>query len=1542
MAIKFSSKIDAAGYFPSNPKPAQGVPGFLGFLTPSDNGSGITPDIIKLEEDTNAVIQKLMDRHKGIVENSFVGSGRQPVVGSSEGQIPLLDEGSYRQVYSQTPNASVIIKKRTFSSLKHLYNPIYMNAAEKWLYRATKRLVQRKCFIMAEYERLTKISQMIDLNYGALSILKSVADDITVEQKDLYRTLEAVIRARNPALTTTYFVDPFDPEISEIGLGQGVFEIATVTELRTNLDLDGNGDCSFSLEDPNRILFITDEDIEFSVNETKPFNFSSNDKATAALFDAQMYEASLNSSRNTNNKSTVTFEIYNNGLNTILDTTSEAIADINTVSPQQSFSDKEKELYNSTMASLQEYVYSVLEAKKAGGPDAAEIPEFLDSLNYVRSRMRLFYLGKYLIQPMDEIHIYIDGGTRNFKEAVENVGSQKDSWVSMTDAGTLQSSTPNLDDDFLEQEWNTYKKGIPGEMTQEQFNRVRKLQTEVNSGAHVFGGLVKEANDTYDANTGKFTLSITGTSNMEWLKISRYNKEPSLDQTQGLVNDPLTPMSIKTDLATGLPIGEPELSEENMQFLYEKYTFHPAGPKKGLEANNLKSLEVSKDFQGGHVITTYQHVPGLTYKWKEGVMTITYNHFLRDAKNLSLVDSRALRRDIGFFWSNSAFDNLDAANIISILVSGIPYNAATFIQSTKSAFIPNSSMDANKDFFSTFLDFQSTNVKINGNFIPYKTVSVSPEALAMATSLQIRLTGISSELQQLRAKEADISDKIFNFDSPTRSTEIDGLVSSLKAQQSAIRTKITSIQSQLKTDLDPSKIQNAIVQVAGNDVMFDMKDSDDIKTYGDKLLYMTQRRKEDVIYNLDKNLLIVSDEYDKDYDIQAFVLQMRQQSPEMFKSTWADVYNLCKTVAEILDFEFFVDTQGHIVFRPPQYNKVPISVLKSMLELYKGQGIQLISDPVLQLYATREESIINDIVTLEWEIAMKGALLGYKITVGNTNTFDVATKNNLKFIMGSVWDNKQGIIWNEAMTPENRNATLGLVHSANLATQLTTLNNGMFSALAQNDVQNSKETTKSDKESYDFAKIQVSRLKGIPLQNFEEFDKVAVGSVRNGQTTPTTDRSNIITQISELISRRSKLLRTLERIMSQVNEIGEVKNNKLQAKMLSNDNLILNDLNRRFIEDDTKNLIGYMSGKRFIIKDEHIFSSSFSEKPPAITTVTVKGAEPILGPAQEGDAIGINYIAFGADFDMWRQYGWRTDRVFEKPFFTSAELQCAPYALMLLSRQRKNVVTGSVTIIGNEFYQLGDVVYVTDRRLLYYVNGISHSFSYGGDFKTTLSLTYGHPSGEYIPTPLDIIGKMSIRQGSVGEYRMNKQLSYTNKLLGIVKYEAEDESDSFLTNKYFKQNYDSLIQAATKAKIEAVGIYPNSPRVFVTTYSNDSGDSIQSRREAIKNWLVNNVKLDVANSGQGVIAIQTPAVGGSSDSMISLDSIIEMHIQLPEKGADRSPLEIELLQRMQMVASQESYFFDPTLENVVEVRIVQMPSGGWDKWITKNIKPGSQ
>ena len=182
------------------------------------------------------------------------------------------------------------------------------------------------------------------------------------------------------------------------------------------------------------------------------------------------------------------------------------------------------------------------------------------------------------------------------------------------------------------------------------------------------------------------------------------------------------------------------------------------------------------------------------------------------------------------------------------------------------------------------------------------------------------------------------------------------------------------------------------------------------------------------------------------------------------------------------------------------------------------------------------------------------------------------------------------------------------------------------------------------------------------------------------------------------------------------------------------------------IEDDYNDFIGPGSSKRFIIRDDQIVRYDFKESDQNVNCrIDVTGQEDLIGEAP-GFIGEVPLIWAGAtDFDLWKQYGYRYVTAESKPFFKNAETQCAPYALMLLTRQRRDTVRATLTVTGNEYYQLGDVVYITSRDMLYYVFGVSHSFTYGGTFQTTLDLRYGHPLGEFIPTPLDVIGKNLIK-----------------------------------------------------------------------------------------------------------------------------------------------------------------------------------------------------
>ena len=201
------------------------------------------------------------------------------------------------------------------------------------------------------------------------------------------------------------------------------------------------------------------------------------------------------------------------------------------------------------------------------------------------------------------------------------------------------------------------------------------------------------------------------------------------------------------------------------------------------------------------------------------------------------------------------------------------------------------------------------------------------------------------------------------------------------------------------------------------------------------------------------------------------------------------------------------------------------------------------------------------------------------------------------------------------------------------------------------------------------------------------------------------------------------------------------------------------DFLRDMVEDELTDDFGVESGKRFIIREKDIISMNYKEDNPAFTEINVTGSElgGLVGDQGFNIGNGIQLASVWAvDYDLWRQYGFKSVQQRHLPFLNNPELQLAPFAMFALNKERSRLITAQVTTRGNEFMQPGEVYYIQERGMLFYSNTISHNFSYGGTFKTTLDLNYGHVPGEYIPTPLDVIGK-SIYKGehfNIGNYRI--------------------------------------------------------------------------------------------------------------------------------------------------------------------------------------------
>lgn len=1539
------SENNVIGNVLSNFGETLGIPGF-----PNSGTSGFTPDILNIQRKMNDVLNSILGKSAEKFDPNFVESGRKIAVGSSfdNNKGINVETANTRNFFSQTPQISLLFKKRAFSSLQDLYNPIYMDPAEKWLLRATKRLIARKCRIMSDYERLTKIEKMVSVGSSVSVILQSLlssAEEFNGEEKfNSVREFQNIVFDRQPVKTTTYFTDVDMPFIEELGIGSGVFELTVISSVNTDLNMTDDGSFSLNIEDPYKILFITEEDIEAALRETSLSSIVTtiDNSAGNALNTAQNLESMLSEQRRSRGKSEITIEVgvnYGSGIKAVVDSIGLQINEDNLIDvpEEEVLNETEEQLFISVLSSLKIYQESFFKNLMLGVSMPTQTAEIRKQLEYARDKMRIFYLGKALIQPMDVVSIFIDGGTRRNGEGT----SVEDPNFSFGDAvnfatNSLGIKNSVIDDKLLRNEWVR-----AGEFPDfDTFKKLRTLSLSTEIGVSVFSGLVNSVTDSFNSENGSFSLAVSGTSNMGWLDLSRYNASPSLDQTTGIIYDPLTPFDIAVDKGTGLPTGKFELSDANRQLIESRNIYFDVGKSAGQKLTNTQDMKQDIRKIGNNIVDLYQHAPGLVYKWKEGIMTIAYNINTNNSLSGNSGSLEELRRDVGFFASNTPFDNMDAANVLSTLITGTPYNVATFIQSAlrSGSFSVDSTLNSGKDYFHSMLDIQKSNVKVNGGFIPFKSITISPLDLARSIYYQRRISDKSIELSQLRTQQAELRDQISNI-----SENIDDLSmkKKLATKLNELSSKIDSLSTSLSEfSQSQQEIEKNLISVTGSDhITFDLEsitDNEQYKLFGDKLAFSTLRRREDVIRNRDKNYFIVSDDYDKDYDIQAFVLMLKERAPDMWKSSWQPVKDLCRQVANTLDFEFFCSTQGHLVFRPPQYNRIPKSLLEQMLTLHKVGGVKLFPEFLISLFQSKEQSLLLEIKIIEWEIRKQAALLG-KNTIQDISIMIAGnTGNNFEFLTDNESRLSEIIKNSRPLDPSDQLELKRMIKRANASTQLKN-SSGLFNVSAQINLQkqiinNPSLVSISDKGAYDEAVNNLATLTGIPKRD-DEFSKVKVGALKNGRSTPSTDVSRVISEIDRLVIKRSQILRSLDKIVDQNIEITAVNSDgsvsPINSKTISSTLELSDTLSQKLIEDDETDYLGHMSGARFIIQDESIISCSFTERPPEFTVATVQGSMEIVGG--KGEIAGMPMLtAYGVDFDLWRQYGFRTEKTFDKPYFSSAEYQCAPYAVMLLSRQRSNILSGNITIVGNEFYQLGDVVYIAHRQMLYYVTKISHSFGFDSSFQTTLELKYGHPVGQYIPTPLDMIGKMQTNKNNFqNSYRVRRDTRKTDSLLGTVVFDYN--STDLFGGKHAKRNYEQLVNALTIANTEIdkknVEI---SARVYCSTFFGEK--NIQEQRcNKVSRWLNNPEKPGSPKGGIG-----KDGVGGLVSKTISKSNDInKFNIILPlikiQVINQKDPTDEDLVLIEQgIVASQETYALDPSASGVVEIRLRRPPVGGWD------------
>lgn len=142
------------------------------------------------------------------------------------------------------------------------------------------------------------------------------------------------------------------------------------------------------------------------------------------------------------------------------------------------------------------------------------------------------------------------------------------------------------------------------------------------------------------------------------------------------------------------------------------------------------------------------------------------------------------------------------------------------------------------------------------------------------------------------------------------------------------------------------------------------------------------------------------------------------------------------------------------------------------------------------------------------------------------------------------------------------------------------------------------------------------------------------------------------------------------------------------------------------------------AGRIYRLEEEDLVSFNPSYDASAIyTRCDVTGR--FVRLVQENGTVQVN--GFYIDYNLMKKFGFRNLSV------TAAHLRtarsCMAYAVGLLSKENSKARTATATIVGRPEIRLGRPVYIPAEDSFYYVTGISHSFSFGGQFQTTLTLS---------------------------------------------------------------------------------------------------------------------------------------------------------------------------------------------------------------------------
>ncbi len=1308
--------------------------------------------------------------------------------------------------------------------------------------------------------------------FGAINSNGDVSSLTTVVER-----LRRLYAFNNSTNYTNWVIDPTILFQSQLGQGTGIIEITNFTTLNTltTNDIKSPGNFGFNLVDPYGASVISEWDIEKAISDaTNPYYSSGmtqfgqqasdqvvNDfRTTLSQLRAARGASDINIiiSPNTAIQNPVTAIIistdvqipftYNAGIGSLLGVSSNVsvdnaylqggnVAGFQGLATQTSNAGIGPDGNNSPLTAqselvvFQQMIAAIYQQIQLTNSTQSTLQSNNMLTNYARRKLRFNFSGKLIIQPMDIVHVYINSRTRHDNYLMTGINNM------FSGFGILQNpNNTNIDLQNATSLLFAPSNGISMQAEKAAFvgpnfpnylwTLLRNQFVVEKDGTHVFAGVVESAPENWAE--GKYTIDVRGQDNTYYFGLGKVNWKPGVDAFNGPLFDPLTPFKTNFDTITSSAKSNTlELLDENKYLLggstdgTQPLVKYKLGPNAGLAARTDNIIQDKNiDRVTGYASKIFYAPDGLVYKWKEGIGILTQFGSSLDINDPSKIGNPALTKE--------PFAGQDVMNVISLLITGQPYNFANYWRAVANIDgfnrDPQTGQDAAYSYYSSLRsDLQKNNITW-GNFIPFKSLKMDEASFAKTMQSQLTATQNNEQLNTVLQQLADIQNKINVFGQaaaldPSMTSQFTGPNANAEEQAKQLGIQATNLINQIQAQ--NQALSNAVGPSGdatydtgpfstGSSSSQDLSDPNQRRSFRQQVNYLTRRMSYNVRGNDDKNLFIVDDTYDKDYDILAYEQSLENGIP-LYNNEFNSVKDKIVTTADLLNLEVFADTQGHIRVRAPLYNNMPSSVFYRMMYLKQTLGIQVFPQFLEDIFENQINTLTNKVEVCENQIRLNCAILGYLtdatcvsflVSGGSNNTG--ATSNNAEVF---------SFISNEGTAP---NYSFRITSMSSVLSAANPDTNNIVESIQSQGSSNNQVFTNTQRAQYTIKALTTGLLNqsGASIFNTTPIASnprinalIQIIKTDTGQQIPAdnyilstslTDNGvlaasaidvyKLTLQISQNITDRQKALKLLYNAIKNSaeaksldpNSTASTSSQSITPGLYGNQNIP--EVYEHMIEDETYDDYGPGSGSRYVIKNVQIKNYNIVEGVPDFTYVEVRGQiDPFLPSTTlpgslNSFPLGGNGLVTAAaiDYDLWRKYGHRQQSPINVPFLSDPNNQCAPYASMILSRARKNILRGSITIVGNEYMQPGEVVYLEDRQLLFYVTSVAHSFSSGNDFNTTLTLTYGHSPGDYIPTTLDVIGKLIYSNRDLATTTVQRQSStYNDSNMGIVVYSPQ-------------------------------------------------------------------------------------------------------------------------------------------------------------------------